>query len=202
MAKTLVRPWIAIALIGALPAIGACHVCRTRQVTARLTGQITIGGQSTPASLAGGASVSTIGSQYDRLERVVSDASSAAGAQSIVWMLEQEPPTGLVDFLAVQMPLPVQRSASLPVTLAGRMGGWGTMAAGARPPLPGTPADVYLAKAGFIATSAEGSLLVLDTSPLELRVNVTFRSEDGRTVSIAGDLPFRVTDDRDLCSFQ
>jgi hypothetical protein len=187
-------------LIAAVPLINACHICRTREVTARFTGQITVDGQSTQASLAGGASESTIGSQYDRLERVVSDASSPT-VQTVIWMLEDAGSTNLVDFLAVQMPIPVQQGASIPVALAGRMGGWGTVAAGPRPPLPGTPADVYVAKAGFVATSADGSLVVLDTSPLRLRMDVTFRSADGRTVAITGDVPFRVIDDRELCSF-
>ena len=187
-------------LIAAVPLISACHVCRTREVTARFTGQITVDGQATPASLVGGASESNIGSQYDRLERVVSDASSPT-VQTVNWMLEDGGATNLVDFLAVQMPIPVQQGASIPVTLAGRMGGWGTLPAGPRPPLPGTPADVYVAKAGFIATSAAGTLVVLDASPLRLRMDVTFRSDDGRTVAIAGDVPFRVIDDRELCSF-
>jgi hypothetical protein len=203
MSNTFLRRGIPIAmLLAAAPLINACHVCRTREVTARFTGQITVDGQSTQASLAGGASESTIGSQYDRLERVISDASSAAVAQTVIWTLEEGTSTGLVDFLSVQLPLPVQQGASIPVALAGRMGGWGTTAAGPRPPLPGTPADVYVAKAGFIATSADGSLLVLGTSPLRLRMDVTFRSTDGRTIAIAGDVPFRVIDDRDLCGFQ
>jgi hypothetical protein len=203
VATTLFRRWIAITpLIAVVPLINACHVCRTRQVTATFTGQITVDGQSTQASLSGGASESAIGSQYDRLERVISDASSPAIAQTVIFTLEQAAPTGLVDFLSVQMPLPVQQGASVPVALFGRMGGWGTVAAGPRPPLPGTPADVYVAKAGFIATSADGSLLVLDTLPLRLRMNVTFRSDDGRTVVVAGNIPFRVTDDRELCGFE
>ena len=202
MSKTLLRRAISITmLVAAVPLINACHVCRTREVAARFIGQITIDGQSTQVSLAGGASESTIGSQYDRLERVISDASSVAIAQTVIWTLEEAVSTGLVDFLAVQMPIPVQQGASIPVALAGRMGGWGTVAAGPRPPLPGTPADVYVAKAGFIATSATGTLLVLDTSPLRLRMDVTFRSDDGRTVAIAGDVPFRIIDDKELCSF-
>lgn len=202
MSKTLRRGISITMLVSAVPLINACHVCRTREVTARFTGQITVDGQSTQASLSGGASESTIGSQYDRLERVISDASSVAIAQTVIWTLEEAVSSGLVDFLAVQMPIPVQQGASIPVALAGRMGGWGTMAAGPRPPLPGTPADVYVAKADFIATSADGSLLVLDTSPLRLRMDVTFRSADGRTVAIAGDVPFRVIDERDVCGFQ
>jgi hypothetical protein len=189
-------------LVAAVPLVCACHVCRTREVTARFTGQITVDGQLTQASLSGGASESTIGSQYDRLERLISDASSAAIAQTIIWTLEESVSTGLVDFLAVQMPVPVQQGASMPVSLAGRMGGWGTVAAGARPPLPGTPADVYVAKAGFVATSAHGSLLVVDTSPLRLRMDVTFRSADGRALAIVGEVPFRVIDDREVCGFQ
>lgn len=202
MSNIRVRPGLSITmLVAAVPLINACHVCRTREVAARFIGQITVDGQSTQASLAGGASESTIGSQYDRLERVVSDASRAT-VQTVIWMLEDAGSTGLVDFLAVQMPIPATQGVSIPVALAGRMGGWGTVPAGPRPPLPGTPADVYVAKAGFVATSAEGSLLVLDTSPLRLRMDVTFRSADGRTVVIAGDVPFRVIDDREVCSFQ
>ena len=201
MSNVRIRGRVSITmLVAAVPLINACHVCRTREVTARFTGQITVDGQSRQASLAGGASESTIGSQYDRLERVVSDASSPT-VQTVIWMLEDAGSTSVVDFLAVQMPIPVQQGASISVALAGRMGGWGTVAAGPRPPLPGTPADVYVAKAGFIATSADGSLMVLDTSPLRLRMDVTFRSDDGRTVAIAGDVPFRVIDDRELCSF-
>jgi hypothetical protein len=203
MSKTLLRRGISITmLIAAVSPSSACHVCRTREVTARFTGQITVDGQSTQASLSGGASESTIGSQYGRLERVISNASSAAVAQTVIWTLEQAVSTGLVDFLTVQMPIPVEQGASIPVALASRMGGWGTMAAGPRPPLRGTPADVYVAKAGFIATSADGTLLVLDTSPLRLRMDVTFRSADGRTVAIAGDVPFQVIDEREVCGFQ
>jgi hypothetical protein len=197
------RRWISITVLaGFVPLINACHVCRTRQVTATLMGQIAIDGQSMPVTLSGGASESNIGSQYDRLARVISDASSTSVAQTVIWTLEQAAPAGLVDFFAVQLPLPLQRGASIPVTLASRMGGWGTMPAGPRPPLLGTPADVYVARAGFIAASAEGSLQVDDTSPLRLRVDVTFRSDDGRVVAIAGDVPFRVTDERDVCGFQ
>jgi hypothetical protein len=203
MRNTLGRRSLGIAtLLGALPLIGACHVCRTREVTARLAGQISVGGQSTQISLSGGASEATIGSQYERLERVVSDASWTAVAQSVIWTLESDAATGLIDSLAVQMPLPVQQGASLSMVLAGRMGGWGTAAPGPRPPLQGTPADVYVAKAGFVATSAEESILVVDASPLRLRIDLTFRGDGGRTVAIAGDVAFRVTDERDLCSFQ
>jgi hypothetical protein len=46
-------------------------------------------------------------------------------------MLEDAGSTSVVDFLAVQMPIPVQQGASIPVALAGRMG-WGTVAAGPR----------------------------------------------------------------------
>jgi hypothetical protein len=199
MSETLGRRRIAIAvLIAATPIISACHVCRTRQVTGRLTGQITVAGQTTPLTMSGGASEATIGTQYDRLARVVADASTDAVAQTMTWTLEQALPAGVVDFLAVQMPLPVQQGASIPVTLVPRMGGWGAEAPGARP----APAGIYIAKAGFVATSAEGNLLVLDTTPLRLRLNVAFRGEDGRTVAIAGDVPFQVQDDKDLCSFQ
>jgi hypothetical protein len=59
-----------------------------------------------------------------------------------------------------------------------------------------------VAKAGFVATSADGHLVILDTSPLRLRMEITFRGADGRTVALAGDVPFRVVDDRELCSFQ
>ena len=189
-------------LIATVPLVSACHVCRTREITARFTGQVTVDGQSTQATLAGGASEATIGMQYDRLERVISDASSAAGAQTAIWMLERAGSAGLIDFVAVEMPLPVQQGATVPVVLAARMGGWGTTAAGPRPPLPGTPAGIYVAAADFIATSADGSLVVLATAPLRLTMNVTFRSDDGRTVAVAGDVPFRVTDDRELCSFE
>jgi hypothetical protein len=203
MSNTHVRRGIAIAmLVATAPLIHACHVCRTREVTARFTGQITVDGQPSQASLAGGASEATIGAQYDRLERVIADASSTAVAQTVIWMLEEAAPTGVIDFLAVEIPLPIQQGASIPVALAARMGGWGTMAAGPRPPLPGTPAGVYVAKASFIATSAQGNLAVLDTSPLRLRMDVTFRSEDGRTVAVVGDVPFRVIDDREVCSFE
>jgi hypothetical protein len=203
MARTRIRRKIAITLLlAAAPLLGGCHVCRTRQVTARFNGQVSVDGQSTQASLSGGASESTIGAQYDRLERVISDASSSGVAQTVVWTLEQVAPGGAVDFVAVQMPLPVQRGDSIPVLLAARMGGWGASAPGPRPPLPGTPADIYVAKGGFIATSAFGSLLVTDTSPLRVHMDVTFRGDDGRTVAISGDVPFLVTDDRELCSFE
>ena len=203
MAKRRMTRGIALAaLIGALPWIDGCHVCRSRQVTGRLTGQITVAGQSTPLTLSGGASEASIGTQYDLLARVISDASTPAVAQTVTWTLEQGLPTGLLDFVAVQMPLPVQQGASIPVTLVGRMGGWGAEAPGPRPPLPGTAAGIYIAKAGYVATSAEGNLLVLGTAPLRLRINVAFRGEDGRTVALAGDVPFQVNDDKDLCSFQ
>ena len=203
MSKRLGRRRIAMAvLIAATPIISACHVCRTRQVTGRLTGQITVAGQTTPLTMSGGASEATIGTQYDRLARVVAAASTDAVAQTMTWTLEQALPAGVVDFLAVQMPLPVQQGASIPVTLVPRMGGWGAEAPGARPAPAGAPAGIYIAKAGFVATSAEGNLLVLDTTPLRLRINVAFRGEDGRTVALAGDVPFQVQDDKDLCGFQ
>jgi hypothetical protein len=199
----MLRRTITIAMLAAaLPLANGCHVCRTREVRAMFTGQIAIDGQPAPATLAGGASEATIGAQYDRLERVISRSSSAAVAQTVIWTLEASPPPGMVDFLAVQMPLPVQPGASIPVTLAGRMGGWGTLEPGPRPPLPGTAADVYVARAGFIATSAQGTLLVLDASPLRLRMDVTFRSGDGRTVALAGDVPFQVIDDPEVCGFE
>ena len=200
MSKRVLSRTIVI-LVAGIPLLAGCHICRRRQVTARFTGEIAVGGQAAQTSLTGGASESTIGMQYDRLARVVSDASTRGIAQTIIWTLEPEG-TASIDFLAVQMPLPVQRSASVSVVLAPRMGGWGTTPAGPREPLPGTPADVHLAKAGFVATSADGSLLVLDTSPLHLRIDVTFHGEDGRTVTVVGDLPFRVLDERDVCSFQ
>jgi hypothetical protein len=199
--KRFLHRAIVIMLVTAMPFLDGCHICRRRQVTASFTGAIAVEGQSTQTSLSGGASESTIGTQYDRLARVVSDASTAGVAQTVIWTLEPGG-TGVVDFLAVQMPLPVQRGASMSVVLAARMGGWGTTPVGPREPLPGTPADVYLAKAGFVATSADGNLLVLDTSPLRLRIDVAFHAEDGRTVTVAGEVPFRVIDERDVCGFQ
>ena len=133
---------------------------------------------------------------FDSIERVVSDASAPGAVQAVIWTLDQGFDSQVAAFLAFDMGVPVTRNQSVPVVLSSRFGGWGVRSGS---PRPGAQASVYFEQQGFVPASVEGVLLVHETAPLRLSVDLAFRSEAGNTVRIDGEMQFVSISERVPC---
>ena len=137
-------------------------------------------------------SESNIPSDFAALSGVVRNAAVDQGPDEIVWDLSQ----GFMQqgFASFSLALPVQQGQSITLDEAAfRGGGWGVRYQ--RPP--------FLARAGlqlgdFTADHVTGTMLVLDTDPLELRVDLEFTDEN-QDITMSGDMVFRVFTETETC---
>jgi hypothetical protein len=183
-------------LLGQLP---GCGVCSEEVVRARMNGEVAVNGVARAVSLDDRASPNIAGT-YSTFRATVLDASGiAAAAGGIAWTFQSIP--GEPAHWSFGIDTPVTEGETIPVRVHRpvRHGGlWGVLLQGAFPEGERAFADLVLDD--FSAARVEGSLLVLDASPLALRADLRFASVDGdTTVRITGDVVFDVIRQRVAC---
>jgi hypothetical protein len=184
----LARRRILPALLAFLPSIAGCGKCFVERVEVALPARFRLDSQDRALLLRGQVTSRNIDrNSFDAIERAVSDASAPPGVQAVIWTVDQGFDSPLAAFLAFDLSFPVSRNQSLPVVLSSRFAGWGVRSGS---PRPGTPVSVYFEQQGFVPVSVEGVLLVHETAPLRLSVDLAFRSQTGNTVRIDGEMQF------------
>ena len=119
--------------------------------------------------------------EFTALRGALVDGSSAP--YNVTWTLPAFGVNGGHISLRHAVPLTAGETQQVAVTFNG--GGWGAQPVGI--PLP--PA-VSVDAGNFIATSATGSITVLDASPVRLSVDVTTRNAAGETIRLTGEPGF------------
>ena len=186
-----------LAILACLPAISGCGKCFVERVEVALPARFRLDSQDRALLLRGQVTSRNIDrNSFDAIERAVTDASAPPGVQAVMWTVDQGFDSPLAAFLAFDLGFPVGRNQSLPVVLGSRFGGWGVRQGS---PRPGTPVSVYFEQQGFVPASVEGVLLVHETAPLRLSVDLAFRSEGGNTVRIDGEMQFVSISERVPC---
>lgn len=74
-------------------------------------------------------------------------------------------------------------------------GAWGTM-----PPVPRDSALVVVEAGRFTSRSASGTITVLETKPVALRLDLTTTDSSGESMRLRGDARFSVRRERERCS--
>jgi len=186
-----------LVLLACLPSISGCGKCFVERIEVALPARFRLDSQDRALLLRGQVTSRNIDrNTFDSLERAVSDASDPPGVQAIIWTVDQGFDSSLAPFLAFDLGVPVARNQSLPVALGSRFGGWGVRSGS---PRPGTPVSVYFEQEGFVPASVDGVLLVHETEPLRLSVDLAFRSAAGNTVRIDGEMQFVSISERVPC---
>jgi hypothetical protein len=103
-------------------------------------------------------------------------------APGVVWWVPGPDQTGAIAFAHKLWLSPGDR---LPISGVFGGGDWAVMDR-----LPHEDAQISVSTGAHVARSASGELLVVATSPMVLRINVTTRDESGRTWVMRGDARF------------
>jgi hypothetical protein len=88
-------------------------------------------------------------------------------------------------WLAIELRTSLAPGEAVPVGAAFDGGGWGIET---RP--PNAPARIAVRAGDFIASSASGTITVLQTAPLELKLDLTAASADGKAIRMLGNARF------------
>ena len=193
----MTRRRILVVLLAGLPSVSGCGKCFVERIDVALPARLRIDSQDRAVLLRGQVTSRNIDRlAFDSIERAVSNAAEPAGVQAIIWTLDQGFDSPVAAFLAFDLSVPVTRNQSLPVVLSSRFGGWGVRSGS---PRPGTPVGVYFERQGFTPVSADGVLLVHETAPLRLSVDLAFRDAAGRSVRIDGEMQFASISEKVPC---
>lgn len=173
---------LTLLLLEACSPFGPCYLDR---IHVAFSATVTLGDAVQDWDLRGEVTTGNVGGPtYDQLaEALIEDAGSAAG---VVWTLD----VGLgaeAGFLAVQLAADPAEGDVLTVSGAFDGGGWGFLSAP-------TPGPRLAARIGaFTATSASGTLTVLETEPLRLSADVIVADAQGISYRFAGQMVFSRT---------
>ena len=128
-----------------------------------------------------------IPSDFAALSAVVRNAATDHGSRELIWDLSQGWPDQTQGFAGFSLAVPVNQART--ITLAGPSfrgaGGWAI-----RPQQPAELAKAGLQLGNFIADTVSGTIVVIATSPLALRINLQFQDEL-QTIGLSGDMHFR-----------
>jgi hypothetical protein len=118
---------------------------------------------------------------------------NAQSAANIIWTVPAFNVNG--GYIAFLHRAPLSAGDTHPVNLAFDGGGWGVWSdTRALPPVVAVRAE------NFNATSATGSIVVVSTSPLRLRIDVTTQNAAGETIRLTGDAGFSYNKAFENCS--
>jgi hypothetical protein len=189
MMRTIFALVIVFALAGcSIPGLGDCEL---DFVAVEMQGVLT-SESSRSVNLSSEIAESNIPSDFTALRAVIRNASVDLGPDEILWDLSQG--FGEQAFAGFSLELPVHRGET--ITLddpALRGAGWGVRYQ--RPPFR---ARAGLQLGNFTADSVQGTIVVLDTDPLELRVDLEFADEN-ETITLTGDMRFRTFSETNTC---
>ena len=130
--------------------------------------------------------------QFDALKQALIDG-GGSGSYNVTWTVPAFDVNG--GYIALSHIAPIATGVTQQVNLAFSGGGWGARAvSGAVAPA------ISLRANNFVATSASGSINVLATAPLRLRIDITTTNAAGETIRVAGDAGFFYDKVLALCS--
>jgi hypothetical protein len=182
-----------VVFLGNIPGCGPCY---EERVEARMPATVTVNGTGRSVVLSGRVGPGNIGS-FASFRQAVTHASTTT-APAVAWTLDQCFETQDFSWRAMTHDLPVSVGEVIPVRTTVHGGGWGVVRDDVFP--PGERVLTFLKHDDFLSRSVNGTLRVLDTTPLELRVDVQYRNAAGdTTITVRGDLAFRAVRERVAC---
>lgn len=179
-----------LALIGVV-ALQGCYAlealggrCDQEQLTVTFPVTITRGSSTTSRLLTYTLTDSNVDpAQFAQLRRSLVEG-DASGAVNVTWTVPAFDTNG--GMIAFTHQAPLANGETREVAAAFNGGGWGAETTGrlSFPTLVAVRAD------NFTATQASGSITVLGSSPLRLRIDVTTANDAGETIRITGEAGF------------
>ena len=179
-------------IFGLLIVISGCSVpgigrCDTDFVEVTITNGILLTTVPQNVNLSSRISEQNIPADFAALSAVVRNAAIDNGRRELIWDLTQGWPNQTQGFAGFSLAVPVNQGRT--ITLAGPSfrggGGWAIR----------VQQPVELARAGlqlgnFTADTVSGTIVVIATNPLALRINLQFQDES-QTIGLSGDMHFR-----------
>ncbi|NUO79319.1 hypothetical protein HUU05_04520 [candidate division KSB1 bacterium] len=172
---------------------GAPFRCFEERIEVSWPATITRGAEQESATLAGVVAPGNVGeSVFAELKSVLVNEASAQ-TFGLVWSVPAFNTNG--GGIAVALAAPLQRGEVLQITSSFQGGGWGRFS------LPnGERAQVSVRAENFVATSASGTMQVLQVAPLVLRLEITATDTSNATIQIRGDASFRFVREQAPCT--
>lgn len=166
--------------IGALEALGGS--CTQEQLVVTWQAAITRGTSLSTTLLVATLTPDNISqTEFNTLRQALTEG--GPGTYNVTWTVPAFNVNGGHITFRHGAPLPSGETQQVGTTFTGE--GWS-----AQPATPILPPAVSLTADNFTATSATGSITVLASSPLRLRIDVTTRNAAGETIRLTGDPGF------------
>jgi hypothetical protein len=184
--------------VGLMFAISGCSIpglgrCDTDFVEVTMINGILSTTPPHNVNLSSRISEDNIPADFAALSAVVRSAATDHGPDELLWDLSQGLPSQ--GFAGFSLVVPVNQGRVF--TLAGPAfqgaGGWGV-----RSQQPPEPARAGLQLGSFKADTVSGTIVVIATSPLGLRINLQFADET-QTIGLSGDMHFRTFTVTETC---
>jgi hypothetical protein len=188
--KRLIFIFLLVSIAGcSIPGLGRCD---REFVEVTMNGTLTTNSAQS-VSLRSQISDSNIPSDFAALRGAVRNADVDQQVEELIWDLSEGFPLG--GFAGFSLALPVSQGEI--ITIDGPAfrgaGGWGV-----RYQRPVEQARAGLQFGAFTADSVRGTITVIETDPLALRVDLEFINET-QTVRLSGDMQFRVFTVTETC---
>ncbi len=157
--------------------------CTQEQITVTWHATITRGTSVTTPLLVTTITPQNIDPSQFQILRQTLTSGGGSGTYNVMWTVSAFEVNG--GYIAFTHAAPLASGETQQVASAFAGGGWGAQSiAAATPPAISVRAD------NFTATSASGSISVIDSSPLRLRIDVTTSNASGETLRLAGEPGF------------
>jgi hypothetical protein len=192
-----IRPFLGIAAIASVQGCATLELlggtCTQEQIVVTWPVSITRDGTTTTPLLTYTLTPSNLDqTQFDRLRQALTSG-SASGLYNVVWGIPAFNVNG--GYIAFTHAAPMTQGETQQVNTAFTGGGWG-----AQPITSSFPPAVAVRADNFTAASAMGSINVLASAPLRLRIDVTTANAAGETIRLAGEAGFTYQSVKALCN--
>jgi hypothetical protein len=157
--------------------------CTQEQITVTWHATITRGTSVTTPLLVTTITPQNVDPSQFQILRQALTSGGTSGIYNVTWTVPAFNVNG--GYIALTHASPLASGETHQIASAFNGGGWGAQSVGA--PVP--PAIAVRAD-NFTATSASGSISVIESSPLRLRIDVTTSNASGETVRLAGEPGF------------
>lgn len=167
--------------------------CTQEQITVTWSATITRGSSVTTPLLVSTITPQNIDPSQFQILRQTLTSGEGSGIYNVTWTVSAFDVNG--GYIAFTHGAPLASGEIQQVGTAFNGGGWGAYSASAAlPPAVAVRAD------NFTATSASGSISVIDGSPLRLRIDVTTSNAAGETIRLTGDAGFSYAEVATTCT--
>jgi hypothetical protein len=164
----------------------ACDQCREEEIpVVTMAATIDFEGQTTMAQLEGSVGPFNIDEVSFRAVRDFLAEGGAQGSGGAVWTVEPQSASPALSYVAIQLSGPLAPGDLVNVTTAFDGGGWGT-------PFTSVPMIAVASPGGFVASTASGTLEVLNVQPLGLRLDMLTVNAEMNELRLRGDMAARL----------